>query len=121
MALELIGDLPANVLGVEAQGKVTDNDYETVLIPAVEKMMAANNKGRLLYVFGSSFDGYEAEAMWDDAKLGLKHLASWEKIAFVSDSGMYRGVVKAFGFAMAGEVRVFSLAQLGEAKSWIAG
>ena len=120
MALEMISGLPANVLGVEAKGKVTDSDYEEVLIPAVDKMIAENNKGRLLYVFGTSFDGYEAEAMWDDAKLGLTHIASWEKIAFVSDNAMYRGVVKAFGFAMPGEVKVFSLGELADAKSWIA-
>ena len=34
--LSLIEDLPAGVVGIEAGGKVTAEDYEQVLIPAVE-------------------------------------------------------------------------------------
>ena len=34
--IELIPDLPENVLGFSAKGEVTVEDYETVLIPAVE-------------------------------------------------------------------------------------
>jgi len=36
--------------------------------------------------------------MWDDAKLGLKHLASWEKAVVVSDVERVRAAVKVFGF-----------------------
>jgi hypothetical protein len=32
-------DLPADVLGVEARGKVTHEDYQRVLIPTAEAMM----------------------------------------------------------------------------------
>ena len=35
--LKILNDLPENVLGVTAEGKVTGSDYENILIPAVEK------------------------------------------------------------------------------------
>ena len=38
--LERIQGLPDNVLGFEAKGEVTGVDYESVLIPAVEEMLA---------------------------------------------------------------------------------
>ena len=34
--LKIIEGLPANVLGVTAEGKITGEDYSTVLIPAIE-------------------------------------------------------------------------------------
>jgi hypothetical protein len=35
--IEIIDGLPANVLGVSAEGKITGSDYETVLIPALDE------------------------------------------------------------------------------------
>ena len=35
--IRILEDLPKNVLGVEASGKVTDDDYEQVLIPALRE------------------------------------------------------------------------------------
>ena len=35
----LMRDLPPDVLGVEARGKVTHEDYKHVLIPTAEAMM----------------------------------------------------------------------------------
>ena len=37
--LKLIEDLPVNVLGVTAEGKITGEDYEKVLIPALEEKL----------------------------------------------------------------------------------
>jgi len=38
--IEIISELPENVLGVRAKGRVTAGDYEQVLIPAVEAACA---------------------------------------------------------------------------------
>jgi hypothetical protein len=72
--VEKIPDLPENVLGFTASGTVTANDYETVIIPAVEAMFVRQGKVRFLYHLGEDFSGIEAAAAWDDAKFGLKHL-----------------------------------------------
>ena len=50
--IERIPDLPDHVLGFSAKGKVTAEDYEKVLIPAVEKELKENKKIRFLYNFG---------------------------------------------------------------------
>ena len=80
-----IPDLPDDVLGFTAKGKVTANDYEAVIIPAVEALFSRQSKVRFLYHLGEDFTGFEAAAVWDDMKLGLKHLAGWERVALVSD------------------------------------
>ena len=61
---KLIHGLRPDVLGVEACGQVTHQDYHDILVPKAEAMMA---KGpvKLLYVVGADFTGYELEALWD--------------------------------------------------------
>ena len=46
---------------------------------------------------------------------------AWERIAVVTDVDWIRTATKAFGFAMPGEVRVFSNAELGAARDWLTG
>lgn len=118
--IRVLEGLPENVLGVEASGKVTDDDYERVLIPAVRKRVDAAGKIRFIYVLGERFDGWTMGAMWDDAKLGVSELKAWEKVAVVSDEEWLKHMFKAFGWMIPGEVRVFDLDELDAAKAWAA-
>jgi hypothetical protein len=117
--IEKIPDLPDNVLGFSAKGKVTANDYEEVLIPSVEALFARQDKVRLVYRLGDEFTGFEAGAMWDDAKVGLKHLGGWERVAVVSDVEWIRAGMRLFGLVMPGSVRVFANADIDEAMRWV--
>ena len=117
--VEPIPGIADNVLAFSAKGKVTSHDYETVIIPAVEKILAEHDKIRLLYHIGPDFEGFEAGAMWDDARVGLRHLTSWERIAMVTDVEWLRAMMKAFGFVMPGMVKVFNNDDLEDAIEWI--
>ena len=117
--VEKITGLPDDILGFRAKGTVTANDYESVIIPAVEAMFSRQRKVRFLYHLGEEFSGIEAAAAWDDARLGLKHLTGWEKMALVSDVDWIRWAVKIFGLAIPGQVRVFHNRDLADAKRWI--
>ena len=110
--LERMQGLPDNVLGFEARGEADGADYESVLIPGVEEMLARRKKIRLLYFLGDEFNGFNAKAMWDDAKVGLKHFSAWERVAVVTDVGWIRTAMKAFGFVMPGHVRIFGNREL---------
>ena len=114
-----ISDLPENVLGFEASETVTGHDYETILVPTVEAKLKVFPKVRLLYFLGPDFSSYELEAMWDDAKIGLKHLTAWERIAVVTDTEWIRSATRLFGFAIPGHVRVFANNELSAAKEWV--
>jgi hypothetical protein len=117
--LETIQPSVDNVVALRATGKVTGDDYETVLIPLIEEKLASYDKIRLLYHLGPEFTGYEAEAMWDDTKVGLKHLTHFEKIAVVTDVEWIIRLVKAAGFLIPGEVRLFANSELAAAQTWI--
>ena len=117
--IEQLTGLPENVIGFSAHGKVTAQDYELHVVPAVEAALASYDKLRLLYQLGDDFEGFGAGALWEDAKVGLSHLAAWERTALVTDVDWIRMATKALGFAMPGEVRVFSNIELDAARAWL--
>jgi len=117
--IERMLDLPNNVLGFKASGEVTAEDYQAVLVPALEEVLSRTHKTRLLYVLGDDFRGYTGAAAWEDAKIGLKHLTRFDRVAVVTDVDWIKSSVKAFGFVMPCEVRVFDGNELNEAREWI--
>jgi len=118
--IRILDGFPENVLGVEAVGKVTDEDYETVLAPAVRGKLEAHGKLRFVYVLGDEFDGWTTGAMWEDAKLGVSGSRAWERIAIVTDKDWLGHMVRAFGWMIPGDVRVFDLRELDVATAWAA-
>ena len=115
--LEQVPD--SNIIMLTAKGEVTGDDYESTLVPAIEAGLEQYDKLRLLYVLGEEYEGFDREAMWDDTRVGMSHLRSFEKIGVVSDQKWLRGSIKAFGFLMPGEVKLFHNSELAEAKQWI--
>lgn len=117
--LSVLEGLPDHVLGVRAVGEVTGEDYQAVLIPQIEDRLSRHQRIRLIYILGEDFERFSAAAAWEDTKIGMRHLPHFERIAVVSDIDWVRRMVKAIGFAVPGDVKVFSSAGLGEAMSWI--
>jgi len=117
--IEQMQGLPAGTLGFRAIGQVTAADYERVIVPDVEAAFALNRKLRQIYHIGEDFTGFDPGAMWDDAKLGMRHLSGWDRVALVTDVPWLRMTATAMGFAVPAEFRLFGNAQLAEARSWI--
>ncbi len=107
------------MVGLRAKGEVTRKDYLEVVIPAIEQALKRNAKLRLYYDLGSQFTGIDFGAEWEDFKLGFEHLSRWERMAVVTDVAWIRHAVGAFRILMPGELRVFTSAQVSEAKKWI--
>jgi hypothetical protein len=108
-----------NLLYIKASGEVTAADYETVLIPAAEKILKEHDKLRMIYELGPDMTGFSAGAMWEDAKVGMDHLTQFEKLAVISDHPWIVNMVKVFAFMIPCPVKVFSVAEATEARSWI--
>lgn len=118
--IALLKDFPPNVVALTASGEVTREDYEKVLVPAVECALAQHEKVRLYYQIGSDFTGMDPGAMWADTKVGMGHFLRWERIAMVTDVEWIRLSLTAFGFLMPAQVKVFALAEAEKAREWIA-
>lgn len=117
--IEIIPDLPEDVIGFVAKGEVTRGDYENTLDPAVEAALESHDKIRLLYVLDADFEGMTGGAMWEDGSLGMKHLTRWDKIAVVTDKSWIRHGVEALGWVMPAKVKTFEAGNQTAARDWV--
>ena len=113
--MEIIEGLPENVVGIVVTRKVTTQDYNEVLIPALKRSLKRHAKVRLYYELGCRFPG----ASWEDLPVGIEHAVPWERVAVVTDVGWIRHTVNALRFVIPGEIRVFAGVQAGEGRAWI--
>lgn len=118
--IRVIENMPPGTVGVEAVGKVTEDDYRNVLVPAVAGAVERGD-ARLLYVLGEDFESYSPGALWADTKLWAQHRSGWKRVAIVSDADWLENSMKAFGWLMPGEVKVFESDEVREAKAWLVG
>ncbi len=114
--IELISELPDNVVGIVARGRVTSEECSNVLRPAMEVSLKRHDKIRLYYEIGSRFPG----AGWGELSIGLDRQPQFERVAVVTDTGWVRQTVNALRFLIAGEVRVFTSLEADEGRAWIA-
>jgi stage II sporulation SpoAA-like protein len=117
--IRIIEGMPAGTIGVEAVGKVTEDDYRDVLAPALQGALERGDV-RLMYVLGKDFDSYAFSGMWADTKLWAGHLRSWNRVAIVTDAEWIDNAVKVFGWLMPGRVKVFETDDADDAKKWLA-
>ena len=118
--MELIKDLPANVVGVRASGEVTKQDLETVLIPNIDALVERHGHIHYLLQLDTSVKNWDFGAWFSDLKAGLKHPLSWKKMAIVSDEEGVRKFTDAVSlFVPGGQAKGYTLAQLDEAKAWV--
>jgi hypothetical protein len=117
--IKVIEDMPVGTIGLEASGEVTDEDYAEVLAPTLSAALEQGD-ARLMYVLDKGFK-YSPGAMWADTKLWAKSRSGWKRLALVTDADWAESAVKAFGWMIPGEVKVFELDEVRDAKEWLVG
>ena len=60
--IEILKDFPDGILALVCKGHVTKLDYQTILMPAVEKALEEHRKMRIYYEIGSEFTGIDPGA-----------------------------------------------------------
>jgi len=120
--IERLDDVPSNVIGIRASGKLTREDYRDGLEPALNEA-TASGEARVLFVL-PDFDGLEPGAWLEDVKTGLRaevlDRSKWKKLAFVCGVDWVAKATRAFTWAMPGELEIFEMDDLDEAKGWVA-
>ena len=115
--------MPPGTLGFRVAGDVEREDYDNVLAPELHRALEAGPL-RTLYVI-ETLDEIEPAALWADAKLGsglvVGHRDAWVRSAIVTDIHWIARATRLFAWMIPGEARVFPLAELDQAKAWVAG
>ncbi len=120
--VERIDDMPAGTIGFRASGKLTRDDYREVLEPVLREA-AESGEIRMLFRL-TDFEGLKPGAWFDDVKtglgLGIGHHSAWKRSAIVTDVDWVGRAFQLFAWMTPGEVQVYGLERLEEAKSWVA-
>jgi hypothetical protein len=119
--VEQIDDMPGGTVGFRATGEVTREDYRRVLEPALRRAVESGEV-RMLYIVDSGFT-MDAGAVLEDARTGLElgigHLSAWKRTAIVTDVDWVRRAIGLFAWMAPGQVRVWGLDGLAEAREWL--
>ncbi len=122
--VERLAGMPPGTIGFRARGEIKRDDYDEVLVPELRRALERGGGLRSLYVI-EDLDEVETSALWADAKLGfnlgVRHHAAWVRSAIVTDIEWMAHATKLFAWMIPGEARVFPLAELDQAKAWVAG
>jgi SpoIIAA-like len=108
-----------HVVGIKIGGKLTATDYEQILIPKLNDLLAQYRAINVLFVMDETFSGWTLDAAWDDAAYALKHRANFGRIAVVGGPAWVRWCMAASAFLMVGEMRAFPAEQLEAAWRWV--
>lgn len=118
--LLLMADSPPHVVGVRAVGKVNEVEYETILLPALEKVQKQYGKLNYIMVLETSVGNFSAGALLNDIKAGFKYYTKWEKIAIVTDQKPIEKFTDLVSLLIPGEAKGFTLSDVELAKAWVA-
>jgi hypothetical protein len=118
--IRLLDQMPDGVIGVEVTGKLSAEDYSTVLVPALAAATEGGRKIRIVIIFAGKFEGLEIEAVWQDLKTAVRDWNAWQRMALVTDHGWMRDGLRLFAWAVPGEVRTFPLGERDAAVAWAA-
>jgi hypothetical protein len=116
--LERLENLPTNVVGVRASGRLSKDDYQGVVQPMFEDLRRQGQRQRFIYQFAPEFEEIEASAAWQDLRVGIQYLRLLERCAVVTDVDWLRQASQFFGAMLPFPVRVFGNAEFAEAVKW---
>jgi hypothetical protein len=118
--LQRIRTLPSGIDGFRAIGEVTRNDYRQILEPVFEEARREDRRLRLLFEFGEEFQGYSRGAVWEDARVGFRHLRRFDRCAILTDIDWLRSATRFLSTLLPFPLRVFPSGARSDAIGWLA-
>ena len=77
MITEII-NLPDNMVGFEATGDLSKEDFDAVLLPAVKSKTEKIGKLNYMVVLDTSLQNLTFDALMKDACLGIENFTKWK-------------------------------------------
>ena len=109
------------VLGLECDGKLSKQDFETMHTWLHRELEAAEDKPALV-IFMGAFKGYEsAGAIWADMKVDARHANDFSRVAMISDRKWIEWGTKTANLVMGTELKWFDTDDREAAVTWARG
>jgi hypothetical protein len=121
--IEMLTDMPQGVIGVRVSGRISGDELRA-LRPTLDQLMQTGEIS-IVEVIASDYEGFGPGGLAEDLKLGLglvmRHHSAFKRIAVVSDKDWVAHAMHAFAWLVPGELAMFGLDDLAQAKEWAAG
>jgi hypothetical protein len=122
--IEVLADMPEGVAGIRVAGRVSGDDLKAFK-PTMDDLLATGAEIRIVEVIDPDYEGFGPGGLVEDLKLGLGTLftrhAAFKRVAVVSDKEWVVHTIHAVGWLVPGELKMFGLDELEQAKQWAAG
>ena len=118
--LQLMTDLPKNVVGVRALGSVNKAEYERVLIPELDRVAKEFGEINFIMVLETNVGNFSPGAWMDDVKAGVKHYTHWHRVAIVTDQKAVQKFTDFFSAVIPGHSKGYPISDIELAKAWVA-
>jgi hypothetical protein len=122
--IEPLEEMLGGTIGFRATGRVTRDEYRDILLPPMRAAAEAGDV-RMVFAVGPGFERFELGALAQDTKagitLGVGHPHAWKRTALVTDVDWIANALHMFAWLTPGEVRLYELDRLEDAKTWVAG
>jgi hypothetical protein len=118
--LTRIEDVPNYVVAFKATGEVNKEDYDKILMPAIDNADKTHGHIHFLFLLETPVKNFSAGAWLEDAWIGLKHYRGWKKVAIVSGEHGVEIFTNKFTFFIPGKIKGFKPSEIELAKKWVA-
>ncbi|ANI40268.1 STAS/SEC14 domain-containing protein [Mycolicibacterium vaccae] len=121
--IEVLEGMPAGVVGFRVSGRLSGDELRD-FGPTMETMLDGDEI-RLVEVVSDDYQGFGPGGLFEDLKMSLgtfvhRH-GAFRRIAIVADKEWIAHTLHAVGWMVPGELKLFGIADLEQAKAWAAG
>ncbi|OEU65557.1 MAG: universal stress protein UspA [Desulfovibrio sp. S3730MH75] len=116
--IEIMSESTGNLLAVRATKTLTQSDYTDAWIPALKKIIEEHKKANIVFYMDEEFEGWELEAMWEDAKFGYAHKNDFDRIVVVGGPKWVKWGTEIAGTFMNCKLKTYKIEELAEATAW---
>lgn len=113
-------NLPSNIVGFNAIGKITEKDFSEIVLPKVKALIDKKEQLNYLLVHETTTINFTIDSWMADAMMGIKNVTKWNRVAIVSNGEAIRNFTNFFSNFRPAEFKGFEHKDMQKAIDWVA-
>lgn len=121
--IETMTEMPEGVTGIRVSGTVTGEELRA-FEPQMRQLLDTDEI-RFVEVIDPDYEGFGRGGLAEDIRMGFgvlfKHHSAFKRMAIVTDTDWIVHALHVLAWMVPGELKIFGLGELEQAKEWAAG
>jgi hypothetical protein len=117
--VQILPESRGPLLAIRGSDTLTADEYEHVLLPAIEAVIKRHQKARLLFYMDPNFKSWDFDVTKHDADFRLRHRDDFEKVAGVCGPKWVDWATKLQYLFFDSEIKTFPCEETRAAKNWL--